>query len=92
MTTYNSRERPRAVVVGAEYAPRLVAAVEKLAVVRDALRVPDATSHSFRKTVAAPIDDEGLSARIGADHLGHSRVTHDPGQIHGTGPLAYRCR
>ncbi len=37
--------------------------------------VPDATSHSFRKTVAALIDDEGLSARIGADHLGHSRVS-----------------
>jgi integrase len=32
-------------------------------------------SHSFRKTVAALIDDEGLSARIGADHLGHSKVS-----------------
>ena len=40
--------------------------------VREALGVPDATSHSFRKTVATLIDDEGLSARIGADHLGHS--------------------
>jgi integrase len=49
--------------------------VEKLAVVRDALGVPDATSHSFRKTVATLIDDDGLSARIGADHLGHSRVS-----------------
>jgi integrase len=36
---------------------------------------PDATSHSFRKTVATLIDDEGLSARIGADHLGHSRIS-----------------
>lgn len=43
--------------------------------VRAALGVPDATSHSFRKTVATLIDDEGLSARIGADHLGHSRVS-----------------
>ncbi|MDG5773976.1 site-specific integrase [Mycolicibacterium fortuitum] len=43
--------------------------------VRDALGVPDATSHSFRKTVATLIDDEGLSARIGADHLGHSRIS-----------------
>jgi integrase len=42
--------------------------------VRDELGVPDATSHSFRKTVATLIDDEGLSARIGADHLGHSRI------------------
>lgn len=32
--------------------------------VRNELGVPDATSHSFRKTVATLIDDEGLSARI----------------------------
>jgi integrase len=34
-----------------------------------------ATTHSFRKTVATLNDDEGLSARIGADHLGHSHVS-----------------
>ena len=33
------------------------------------------TTHSFRKTVATLIDEEGLSARIGADHLGHSKVS-----------------
>jgi hypothetical protein len=33
------------------------------------------TSHSFRKTVATLIDDAGLSARIGADHLGHAKVS-----------------
>lgn len=43
--------------------------------VREQLGVPDATSHSFRKSVATLIDDEGLSARIGADHLGHSRIS-----------------
>ncbi|SIM21774.1 Phage integrase (fragment) [Mycobacteroides abscessus subsp. abscessus] len=43
--------------------------------VRESLGVPDVTSHSFRKSVATLIDDEGLSARIGADHLGHSRVS-----------------
>lgn len=43
--------------------------------VREDLGVPDATSHSFRKTVATLIDDEGLSARIGADHLGHTRIS-----------------
>lgn len=43
--------------------------------VRDALGVPDAVSHSFRKSLATLIDDEGLSARIGADHLGHSRIS-----------------
>jgi integrase len=42
---------------------------------REELGVPDATTHSFRKTVATLIDDEGLSARIGADHLGHSHVS-----------------
>jgi integrase len=37
--------------------------------------VPEVTTHSFRKTVATLIDDEGLSARIGADHVGHSNVS-----------------
>ncbi|MCV7399769.1 site-specific integrase [Mycobacterium fragae] len=43
--------------------------------VRDDLGVPDVTPHSFRKALATLIDDEGLSARIGADHLGHARVS-----------------
>ncbi|MGB8388244.1 site-specific integrase [Mycobacterium sp.] len=43
--------------------------------VRDALGVPNVTTHSFRKTVATLIDDHGLSARVGADHLGHSKVS-----------------
>jgi integrase len=38
------------------------------------------TSHSFRKTVATLIDDEGLSAQIGADHLGHSRISMTQGK------------
>jgi integrase len=42
---------------------------------RKELGVPEVTTHSFRKTVATLIDDEGLSARIGADHLGHSNVS-----------------
>lgn len=42
---------------------------------REELGHGDATTHSFRKTVATLIDDEGLSARIGADHLGHSHVS-----------------
>lgn len=41
--------------------------------VRDSLGLPDVTSHSFRKTIATLIDDAGLSARIGADQLGHAR-------------------
>jgi integrase len=58
--------------------------------VREALGVPDATSHSFRKTVATLIDDEGLSARIGADHLGHSRIsmTQDKYMARGRVPTA----
>lgn len=43
--------------------------------VRDELGVPGSTTHSFRKSVATLIDDEGLSARIGADHLGHTRIS-----------------
>jgi integrase len=39
------------------------------------LSAPEITTHSFRKTLATLIDDEGLSARIGADHLGHSKVS-----------------
>lgn len=33
------------------------------------------TTHSFRKSLATLIDDDGLSARIGADHLGHAHVS-----------------
>jgi integrase len=43
--------------------------------VRDDLGVPDVTSHSFRKSMATMIDDAGLSARIGADQLGHAKVS-----------------
>ena len=43
--------------------------------VREDLGVPEVTSHSFRKTVATMIDDAGLSARIGADQLGHAKVS-----------------
>lgn len=42
---------------------------------REELGVAEVTTHSFRKTVATLIDDEGLSARIGADHLGHSHAS-----------------
>jgi integrase len=41
---------------------------------REELGVPDATTHSFRKTEATLIDD-GLSARFASDQLGHSRVS-----------------
>ncbi|TLH50729.1 hypothetical protein C1S81_20225 [Mycolicibacterium neoaurum] len=39
------------------------------------LGVPEVTSHAFRKTLATLIDDDGLSARVGADQLGHSKVS-----------------
>ena len=39
--------------------------------VRIELGVPEVTTHSFRNTVATLIDDEGLSARIGADQLSY---------------------
>jgi integrase len=37
--------------------------------------VPDVSSHSFRKSLATLIDDGGLSARVGADVLGHRHVS-----------------
>lgn len=43
--------------------------------VRDTLNVPDVSSHSFRKTLATLVDDEGLSPRIAADQLGHRNVS-----------------
>ena len=43
--------------------------------VREDLGVPEVTSHSFRKSLADLMDDGGLSARMGADHLGHARVS-----------------
>jgi integrase len=43
--------------------------------VRDELGAAGVSTHSFRKTVATLIDDEGLSARIGADQLGHAQVS-----------------
>jgi integrase len=42
---------------------------------RDERGVPEVSSHSFRKSVATLIDDAGLSAWIGADHLGHAKVS-----------------
>lgn len=42
---------------------------------RTSLGVPDVTSHSFRKSMATLIDEAGLSARVGADHLGHAKVS-----------------
>mgnify|MGYP002140640484 CR=1 FL=1 len=43
--------------------------------IRADLGVPEVTSHSFRKSVATYIDDAGMSARIGADQLGHAKVS-----------------
>jgi integrase len=43
--------------------------------VRDELGVPEATSHSFRKSMADLIDGDGLSARVGADQLGHAKIS-----------------
>ncbi|MFE5837233.1 tyrosine recombinase XerC [Arthrobacter sp. NPDC056493] len=43
--------------------------------VRAALKLDWVTSHTFRKTVATLIDAQGLSARIGADQLGHAQVS-----------------
>ena len=57
---------------------------------RDELGVPDVTSHSFRKTVATLIDDEGLSARVGADHLGDAKVSMTQDRYMSRGHVASR--
>lgn len=43
--------------------------------VRTALKLDWVTSHTFRKTVATLIDEQGLSARVGADQLGHAQIS-----------------
>lgn len=43
--------------------------------VRDKLKFDWVTSHTFRKTMATLIDAQGLSARVGADQLGHAQVS-----------------
>ena len=43
--------------------------------VRGDLGFLDVTSHSFRKSVATMIDDAGMPARVGADQLGHAKVS-----------------
>lgn len=43
--------------------------------VRTKLKLGWVTSHTFRKTVATLIDAQGLSARIGADQLGHAQIS-----------------
>lgn len=42
---------------------------------REGLGFPDVTGHSFRKAIATLIDEGGLTARVGADHLGHANVS-----------------
>jgi len=43
--------------------------------VREALGYEWVTSHTFRRTLATIIDAEGMSARVGADQLGHRHVS-----------------
>lgn len=43
--------------------------------IRDVLELEWVTPHAFRKTVATILDDEGLTARKAADHLGHAQVS-----------------
>ena len=52
--------------------------------------MPDVSTPSFRKTVATLIDDAGLSARIGADHLGHATVSMTQDRYRSRGPLHHQ--
>jgi integrase len=42
---------------------------------RTDLGVEEVTSHSFRKTVATVLDDDGQSTRVVADHMGHAKIS-----------------
>ncbi|SLJ08525.1 phage integrase [Mycobacteroides abscessus subsp. abscessus] len=53
--------------------------------VRERFGLPEVTSHSFRKAVATLIDDASLSARVGADHLGHRHVSMTQDRYFGRG-------
>jgi integrase len=53
---------------------------------REELGVPEVTTHSFRKTLATLIDDEGLTARIGAG------LSHRPRSTRLTNPIPWRRR
>ena len=48
--------------------------------------MPELTTHSFRKTLATLIDDEGLTARIGAG------LSHRPRSTRLTTPIPWRRR
>ncbi|MDL9944268.1 tyrosine-type recombinase/integrase [Gordonia sp. ABSL11-1] len=43
--------------------------------VRDRFGLTGVSSHSWRRTAATVIDEAGLSARVGADQLGHTRAS-----------------
>jgi integrase len=60
--------------------------------VRADLGVPDVTTHNFRKSVATLIYDRGLSARIGADQLGHARPSMTQDRYMARGKLIPRLR
>lgn len=53
--------------------------------VRAALGLDWVTTHTFRKTVVTIIDEAGLSARVGADHVGHSKVSMTQDRYMGRG-------
>lgn len=55
--------------------------------VRAALDLNWVVSHTFRKTVASVLDDEGLTARAAADQLGHAQVSTTQNVYYGRGKI-----
>lgn len=53
--------------------------------IRTALDLEWVTTHTFRKSVATILDDEGLSARQAADQLGHAQVSMTQDVYYGRG-------
>lgn len=55
--------------------------------IRTALDLEWVTTHTFRKSVATILDDEGLSARQAADQLGHAQVSMTQDVYYGRGKV-----
>jgi integrase len=60
--------------------------------VRGCLKLDWVTSHTYRKTLATLLDDQGLSARVGADQLGHAQVSMTQDVYMGRKTVQRSCR
>lgn len=53
--------------------------------VREAIGYSEVSTHDFRRAVATLLDEEGLTSRVAADQLGHSKVSMTTDKYFGRG-------